>query len=527
MSGKAHAGMRDGVRTGIRIGATILLAGAILAGEARAVQDVPAMQPQAQPGETRPEADRQRRFAELVRLSLDAFRAGEFGRAEAYLRQQLEIQPDNFVIHYNLAAARDRQGDAAGAMQHLRRAIETGFTDIHQLRRDPSLAGVRVLPEYARLEEAWPQILDARRDASVASLEALFQGPRYVTVRDDRLRLVYRSAFDARAFDEAREELTRIAAWGEANVFGDILDPGAMLLDAWVVVVLPTREDFTRWAISVYGADAVRGTSAIGGIYEHDFKRLVAMDLGSTLRHEFFHVLHWRSITRLGQPHPIWIMEGLCSLVEDMDTQADGSLVPAPSWRTNITKRMEQRRLLMPISTLATLSHARFTGGRPLANYAHARSVFLWLWSRGKLRSWYQTYTTSSEHGFRADPTGLKAMQAELGMTIEEIDQAFRSWLRALPSVPEEIRPGMASLGVEIEAGDGEGPVVVSVPRRGGQAPELRVGDIITSINGRATRDMAELVRVLGSLKPGERTTVSVRRFRRVLEVEVELIEKK
>src|SRR5690606_3106481 len=75
----------------------------------------------------------------------------------------------------------------------------------------------------------------------------------------------------------------------------------------WVVVILPTREDFTKWQLRKYGPAARTATREVGGRYDHDTKRLIARDLGSTLRHEFLHVLHWRSMMHLGQRHPIWI----------------------------------------------------------------------------------------------------------------------------------------------------------------------------------------------------------------------------
>jgi len=67
-------------------------------------------------------------------------------------------------------------------------------------------------------------------------------------------------------------------------------------------------------------------------------------------------------------------------------------------------------------------------------------------------------------------------------------------------------------LGVEVEAGHGEGPVVTAVQRanKGG----LRKGDIITGINGRACRDVAELVRILTSMRVGDIAEVEYRRVR-------------
>ena len=89
----------------------------------------------------------------------------------------------------------------------------------------------------------------------------------------------------------------------------------------------------------------------------------------------------------------------------------------------------------------------------------------------------------------------------------------------------------MASLGVEVEAGIGEGPVISRVmPRAPGtahrSAPGVRPGDTLLSIDGRPTRDMAELVRVLGSCRPGMEVLVEVRRGTAIKELRVTLIER-
>lgn len=469
-------------------------------------------------------AARQKTAAEAARLaeaSIAAFRAGEFAKAQALLEEQLTLQPENFVVLYNLACARALQGDADGAMARLFDAIEKGFTDRRHMLADPSLRSVRNHPKMLGLLEEWPNVLAARGEANILANQREFQ-KGYALTRDQELRLAYLSAFDARSFETAREEMTRLSHWADKHVFAGLLDAAAMADDAWVVVVLPNRQDFMRWAVSVYGQGAVSTTSMIAGSYEQDAKRLVAMDLGSTLRHEFFHALHWRSMTRNGQQHPIWIMEGLCSLVEDYDIDAQGELDPAPSWRTNVAKRLEKIGRIMPLEQLAGMTQTQFTGRRPLANYAVARAFFLFLWERKRLKEWYEAYVA----GYEQDATGIKATEQVFGQPIKQVNADFRAWLRALTAVPEQITRGMASLGVDIDAGTGEGPVVVTVERRR-NAPDLRPRDVITGIDGRAVRDIAELVRILGTMQAGQEVNVSYRRGKLAGEAKVVLVEKK
>jgi len=494
-------------------------------------------QPPAEPAPVTPDnpqgpqgpRDSRARARALAERSAAAFAKGDYAESERLLREQLAIQPRNFVIHYNLASVEGLQGDGPGSIAMLLDAVDHGFTDIALAKRDPALEAARAQPDFPKLVDRWPDVLLARLDANLAGNRTMFD-KGYAETRDERLRLAYLSAFDARSFEQAREEISRLGEWANTSVMPEILDELKQREDAWVVVVLPTRPHFNKWAISVYGASADRGTSMIAGSYEHDSKRLVSMDLGATLRHEFFHVLHWRDMTRRGQRHPIWIMEGLCSLVEDYDIIQDpkgsgAKLHPVPSWRTNVAKRLDKVGGLLPIEKLATLPQLRFTGSRPLANYAQARAIFLFLSDQGKLKDWYTHYVGRYEQ----DPSGVASIEAVMGMPIAEVNVAYRQWLRDLPKVAEEIRPGMASLGLEVDAGTGEGPIVVSIARapRGEKRPDLKVNDIITAIDGKAIRDIAELVRVLSAYKPGDTVTVSYRRFKLYGDAEVTLVEKR
>lgn len=296
--------------------------------------------------------------------------------------------------------------------------------------------------------------------------------------------------------------------------------------DPWVIIVLPSRRDFTTWLVITFGPAARTGFSTIGGSYIHDKKQLVSQDLGSTFRHEFFHVLHWRDCTRKGRTDPYWVQEGLASLVEDVDTPGDGKpgLTPVPSWRTNIVLRRDRSNTLMPLDKFIAMPREKFLSAMQLANYAQARAIFLYLYSRGKLQDWYNACGTAET----ASPPGSMAgvFEEVLGQPIRAIDNDFRAWVRTLPEVAEEIRPGMASLGVEVETGAGDGVTITSIAdviRPGvfdpipvstlkGVRGELHVGDVITAVGGQSTRDIADLIRVLGEKKPGDEVIVTYRR---------------
>ncbi len=478
----------------------------------------PRESPQPEPARASAKPDLKR----AERLQKEAFAAldkGDLAAAEKALREEIEVEPENFVPYYNLACVKALSRDDEAAIVLLRQAIERGFVDRAEMERDDSLARLRGTPGYRDLTADWAGVLARHRDANVERSRRLLK-QNVQPVSDEALRLVYLSAFPEYSFAAARDELARLSRWADASLFPGILDPAQGAEDSWVVVVLPSREDFSRWAVEHFGPGVLQGLSTVGGSYMHDDKRLVAQDLGPTLRHEFFHVLHWRSCARLKQRHPIWIQEGLCSLVEDYDLTPDASLKPTPSWRTNTVKRMDQAGVLLPLRKLAAKSHQDFQGERRMGLYAQSRAVFLYLYQLGKLADWYAAYTK----GYAKDQTGVAAIEDVLQITPEQFDKDFRAWAKALPNVPEEMRPGMPMLGVEVDAGEGEGPVVRSF-QRGMPAGQERLspGDVILSINAQPTRDLPELLRRMGSLRPGQTVPVTFRRVKLIRSVDVKL----
>jgi hypothetical protein len=446
-------------------------------------------------------------------------RAREFDRAEAILRKQIDLGQAGFVPYYNLACVRSARGAKQEAVEWLLKAIERGFADVRQLRRDPMLSPLREEPGFRAIVDQWPKFLEKRADADAAAIKEDFGGT-LAERREPALRLIFLAAKAGGGEDPSavvRGEVERVAAWAEGTgetpgIFKGLMTDAASAEDAWVSIVTPDRPNFLAWVRREYGPAATSGFAMVGGQYSHGEKRLVSMDSGSSLRHEFFHVLHWRDMERRGQEHPIYVQEGLAALVEDYDVVggggggADGGVVIAPSWRTNSVKRRERTGGLMRIEQLAAMDHTRFTRQQPLANYALARTVFLWLEREGKLAAWYTHYTAN----FRADPTGIKSFEAVLGAPIKDLNMRFRDWVFALPEVPEEVPAGGASLGASVEVNSGDGVTVVGLARDAGAG--LRIGDVVRSIGGKPTREMAELVRVLGTFTPGDEVDVEIRR---------------
>ena len=458
------------------------------------------------------------RFLELERDFSKAFLAREWATAEAALSEQISLKPQSFIPYYNLACVNAMRGDTAAAFESLVLAVEKGFDDAHQLRRDPHLASIRTDPAFANLLAAWPRVIELRRDANLRALGG-FYADGYTNDLDESRRLAFRSSYDDTT--TARAEAQRVGAWAEATLFPDLFDHDAQTDDPWVVVVLPNDRDFTRWQVSEFGPQALRaGGATVGGLYDHDAKRLVVRDLGATLRHEVMHVYHWRDMTRRGQRHPTWIQEGLGAIVEDLDPPAEagsGLWTPVRSWRTNTARRLAELNRLSSVRDLASMSPRGFSERRPLATYAEVRSFFLWLLEQGKLEAWYRDYT---EH-YDEDPTGIASLERVLERDADAIDRDFRAWARTLEPVPETGSDLAGTLGIQVDGGAGDGPEITGFANATARRQlSLERGDVLTAINGRPVRDLQELVRVLSAFAPGDTVTLSIRRGREHLSVQ-------
>jgi hypothetical protein len=168
----------------------------------------------------------------------------------------------------------------------------------------------------------------------------------------------------------------------------------------------------------------------IHGNYQHRSGILIANDAGSALRHEFVHVFHHSHMDRLGQQHPMWVQEGLASLYEEYELGEDGSIVFTPNERRNIAKMMARESSLIAWKLFFALTDEQFAQERA-RHYAQARSIFEFLADQGRLTAWYLAFTEQ----FDDDPTGAQAMISVFNQTLDEVEQQWRAWLEAQPTI--------------------------------------------------------------------------------------------
>ncbi len=446
---------------------------------------------------------------QLDRQVRAAFEQKDYAGAVAAIEEYRAHKPKDPVAAYNLACARAMMGRVDDAAELLLDAITLGFTDFHAMERDEHLGPLQAHPKFKLVLRGWRELLDARGSAELESMRAGL-GESYIYERDEALRLNFASSFPRATLDEAHEELRRTARWSREHVFGDT-PADESRPDPWVSIAMPTPADFESLVLGV----------SIGGYYDNAAKRLVTRDLGPSLRHEFFHALHWRDMARRGQEHPLWVMEGLACILEDVDLAPDGSYRPVPSWRTNIVRRLALNSGLVPWETLFRWPRERFMAERVSANYAQSRAFFVFLLERGELREWYRAFADD----FRREPTGLGAIETVFAKPVRDVEREFREWARSLPEVAEVAKPGTASLGIEAAAGDGEGPVVKRVKReRVDEAGMyLKPKDVILAVEDRVVRTLDDLSRVLGEYEVGDQVILDVKRSKLRLRIKVEL----
>lgn len=453
-------------------------------------------------------------------VGIEAMSQGRYLDAAEAFAQYIKARPESFVGYYNLSAAMSCAAELDASQIAMTKALELGFSDRKQLLRDDDLAALRETEYFDAVMNAWDELIETRRKADLQHVSMLINHKLQArTSEKHRIELV--SAHGEVATDQALAEMDLLADWATRNLFASQTDASFLDGSPWVMVALPDKAGFIKWAVTVFGPGVRGSISSVGGAYEHQDRRLVAQDLGATFRHEFIHVLHWRDMNDLGQVHAPWVQEGLASLVEDYDRVGD-QIVPVPSWRTNIVKRLHKVRKLTPIETLARTEMQQFTSQRPLAKYAQARAVMLFLLDQNKLTEFYNNYTQTIDE----DQSGIIALERTLAMELPAIEEAYEQWIDALPTVPETGSDLSATLGIGITNGDGDGVVVDRLSTAARRRTGLHTSEVITAINGRPTRDLFEFIRVLGTYHAGETVILTTRRGIKFNEIPVKLLKR-
>ncbi len=441
----------------------------------------------------------------LERRIYESFVTGDYAQAVTLIRLHLETSPNDADMLYNLACAYCLMEDFDHAASSLLRAFRAGFTDFEHMRTDPDLEGLRTHPTFRRiLDEADRTSNRMTRDA-VAQWRDVYGVENYRYESDPERRINYAVALDDHSLAAIRSMLEALADQVNHALFD------GQTASYSVLIAVPTPDDADKF----FG-----GKDDIGGMYQHPLRRLIARDIGASLRHEFFHALHYADMERTRQRHPLWIQEGLASLYEDYEIDDAGEIRFIPNDRQILVKARARAGRLIRWKDLFPMDAQAFMA-RPQQHYPQVRSIFEFVADQGKLVQWYKAYVRT----FRDDPTSAKAFEEVFGLPLDDIEREWRKWVVAQPEINLNIREGDAALGIrsgENLANDG---VLITEVIAGSSAARSRMrrGDVIVSVDGRVTASIIELRRIIAGKSVGDVVEIKLRRGTEYLTANVTL----
>jgi len=165
------------------------------------------------------------------------------------------------------------------------------------------------------------------------------------------------------------------------------------------------------------------------GFYMFQERRIV-MNLApgiGTLTHELVHPIVETDFPQA----PDWIDEGIASLFEAFYLYGNNQIGGVRNWRLPRLRRAlgsKSERDQARLGRLFGMSDEEFRGPLEDLHYAMARYLCQWLDSQKKLWPFYQRWRDD----YASDPTGRNAFTEVVGMSPEQADAPWRSWVRAL-----------------------------------------------------------------------------------------------
>ena len=441
----------------------------------------------------------------IERRVYECFVSGDYEQAVALIKKHLETSPNDAGMLYNLACAYCLLHDYDNSASSLLKAFKAGFSDIEHMRNDPDLQGLRDHPTFRRILEEADKVSVRMTHDALAQWRDAYGTHDYRYESDKERRINYAVALDDQSFAHLKAMLEREADQVSSSLF-EGQKPGYDVL-----IAVPTPADSDRF---------FDGQDDIGGMYQHPTRRLVARDIGASLRHEFFHALHYADMERTRQRHPLWIQEGLASLYEDYEIDSRGAIKFIPNDRQFLVKARAKAGRLTSWETLFPMKAEMFMA-RAQQNYPQVRSIFEFVADQGKLVEWYRTYVKT----YADDPTSAKAFEQVFGQPLDEIEREWRKWVVHQPAIDLNIREGDAALGIRSDEDLANDGVMITdvLPGSSAARSRLRKGDVIVAVDNNPTPSLIDLRRIIAAKEVGDEIEVKARRMSEYLTVRVTL----
>ncbi|MFM7481148.1 MAG: PDZ domain-containing protein [Planctomycetota bacterium] len=428
--------------------------------------------------------------------------------AERYL----ERFPDDPQVLFDACRASSLMGDGRSSAAYALRALRAGWVDdraldehadLERLRAHDGWQQVKALRAELRVNAPPPPPAEEPTEAdglatmgeslarsSLAQWMRQFGGGRYRVDEDKAMGLLIASALEPDAVRRTRFALELLSKQLTGHLFGQ-RQPDTVLL----VLIAPEH------------AKELFRDPRQGGIYQHHLRQLLACSTGAILRHEFTHLLHRGHMQRLGQSHPIWILEGFGTLFEDWTVGPAGGIVILPNHRTAETYDRVKKGVHTPWRDFIALRGGEFMKD-PRWNYAQARSMLAFLSHQGQLANWYREYTT----GYAEDPSGLRALERVMRAPVSAIEAQWRDWVLQRGRQDGTLEGGEGVLGTTL-ANRPEGVRIDSLAAGGpAQRAGLARGDFLLAIDGEEIRSVGDYLMALAGRQSGENIEVRFRR---------------
>ena len=340
--------------------------------------------------------------------------------------------------------------------------------------------------------------VDLKADAErIAAAELKRFGAGYVSRIDHQRHIVYISALDAKHFRQTDKLLTE---------FYDayLKTAGGTRLRWNLTILLPTAEDYRELTAGRRAA----------GFYRPADRKLVSIDRRYVLLHEFTHALHHADMAAARQLHPIWVREGIATLLESSRPGPTGLSAVLDSRITSLQDAIRSGKAL-PLRRLMAMTDKQFHARRKLC-YAQSRYVMFYLHKRGLLAQWY----AACKGTFAKDRTGAAATEKVLGKPLEAVEREWKAWVMKLRWPWGKRRFVTADLGLRMRPAAG-GVKVVAIVRGSPaeRAGRVKVGDIIVEFNGRKVRTYADIIEAIRAAGPMQTVTIKLIRDGREITV--------
>ncbi len=422
--------------------------------------------------------------------------ARRWEEAHAAISVQLQHHRSDTTLLYNDACALAQMDKLDLAAEQLLACVKAGFRDFRLMESDPDLERLRAHPTYTAIMEAAagtaprsPRDKPLRAPASLETFKGK-HGDAYRYEHDAARGLWYATTLSESSHARMRLMLEQLADHLASAYFGE----------------MPRREVLVA-VLREADASQYLATDAVRGMYEHGPRRLVTRDTGSSLQHEFVHLMHFAFMERSGQRHPIWIQEGLASLYEDYDRDEQGNFSFRPNMRHNFARKQVKSTTAQSWRSLLSMSAATFMEDAERL-YPQVRSIFEFLAREKKAESFFAEYILT----YDIDESGATALERVFHEPLQTIEQRWRKWVLARGTVDDTVQRGDAALGVQTEdTGDGA-RILRFVKNSAAERAGLTVGDVIIQVALEPVRSVIELQMACAKLRVGSVVAVRYRR---------------